>query len=355
MLSGEVRDHFVGQAKACRGLGSPFTARLCLLFADRLDDTSRFGRRIATWPPKTCQADAVALRAAAAFHALVRAGQTPALAQVYPPHEADDAALWAAVESTIASSDDFLFAWLDSPPQTNEVNRSGILLGGALIVAAETGLPLVWHEIGASMGLNLGFDRYAYSLRQGAWGAATSPVRIACEWRGKAPPLDAPLRVLSRAGCDLNPLDARNEADVERLMSYIWADQAERLKRIAAAIDATAAAGIAVEKVGAADWLARRLADFPQSGRAFVVAHTIMWQYMPQAEQARAAKIIAEAGARASADAPLAWLRLEADGESGSAAITLTSWPGGREQMIGRASFHGYWAEWFSRDRAFAG
>lgn len=344
MLAGEIRAHFLGQAKACEGLGSPFTARLCALLADRLDETSRFGRRIATWPPANCRADAVALRAAAALHALVRAGRADALAQVYPPHRADDVALWAAIAATVAASDGFLHDYLDSPPQTNEVNRSGILLGGALIVAAETGLPLAWHEIGASMGLNLSFDRYAYDFGHAEWGEGA--VRVACEWRGAPPPLHAPLRVVSRAGCDVNPLDAANEADRERMLSYIWADQVERLKRIAAAMKATAAAGIHVERSGAADWLAQRLATFPDDGRAVVVAHTIMWQYMPQAEQTRTAAIIAEAGSRATRSAPLAWLRLEADGDSGSAAITLTTWPDGRERLLGRASFHGYWAEW---------
>ena len=32
-----LRDHFMGQATACRGLGSPFTARLCDVFAVRIE------------------------------------------------------------------------------------------------------------------------------------------------------------------------------------------------------------------------------------------------------------------------------------------------------------------------------
>lgn len=341
-----LRDHFMGQAQACRGLGSPFTARLCELFAERIEAGSRFGQRIVGWPAVTCVSDALTLRVAAALHAAVRARLSAALVAAYPPNVTGDDQLWTAIEAAIRDHDGFLHDYLDSPPQTNEVNRSGVLLGGALIVAQETSLPLIWHEIGASMGLNLGFDRYRYDLGAAAWGPPGSAVRIQCEWKGSLPPLDADLRVEVRNGCDVNPLDAANEADRERMLSYIWADQGERLKRIAAAMDATAAAGIHVGKADAADWLARRLADLLRRGRASVIAHTIMWQYMPKGVQDRAAKIIAEAGAKASAAAPLSWLRLEADGQRSSAAVLLTSWPGGGERLIGRASFHGYWVEW---------
>jgi hypothetical protein len=55
-----------------------------------------------------------------------------------------------------------------------------------------------------------------------------------------------------------------------------------------------------------------------------------MWQYMPLEEQQRAQSLIEDAGRRATADAPFAWLRFEADGASDGAALTATIWPGGR-------------------------
>lgn len=45
-----VRSHFRLQAAACERLGSPFTARLCRLLAELLDETSRTGRRVLAWP-----------------------------------------------------------------------------------------------------------------------------------------------------------------------------------------------------------------------------------------------------------------------------------------------------------------
>ena len=60
--------------------------------------------------------------------------------------------------------DHYLADQLSSPPQTNEVARSGIVLGAMLHVAARTGLPLEIFEIGASAGLNLAFDEYVFDL-----------------------------------------------------------------------------------------------------------------------------------------------------------------------------------------------
>ena len=95
-------------------------------------------------------------------------------------------------------------AYIDSPPQTNEVVRSAVLLGGFLVIAAATQMPLALYELGASAGLNMLFDRYAYDLGDGRkWGDASSPVKIAAPWSGAAPALDTPLGIASRQAVDL--------------------------------------------------------------------------------------------------------------------------------------------------------
>ena len=43
-------------------------------------------------------------------------------------------------------------------------------------------------------------------------------------------------RVAWRSGLDLNPLDVRNEDDVEWLETLIWPDQPDRLARFRAAV-----------------------------------------------------------------------------------------------------------------------
>jgi hypothetical protein len=322
-----VLDHFREQAAACRRLGSPFTADLCDLLGERLDDGCRFGARVVAWP-SDARRDALALRACAALHALARSGRAGALAAVYPPRPADPDGRWAAIRAAVAAHDDFLHNYLDSPPQTNEVARSAVLLGGAFAILAATGLPLAWFEIGASMWLNLGFDRHRYDLGALSWGPEDARVR--CDWTGAPPGLDgAPPAVVERAGCDRNPLDPSDPADRERLLSYVWADQAERIGRIEAAIDAAAAGPVRVEAADAADWVERRIAAFPAAGRTFVLAHTVVWQYLPSATRGRVERAMAEAGGRATARAPVAWLRMEGDGDPGSAALDLTLWPGG--------------------------
>jgi hypothetical protein len=340
-----VRAAFRRQAEACDEMGSPFTARLCRAVADNLVADSPAAARILGWPgDPSNRADALPLRLAGALHALVLTGQDAGLAAAYPPGEAPDEALWPAVHAALAAHGGFIAARLDGPPQTNEPMRSAALAPGFLIVAAETGLPLAISEIGASAGLNLAWDRFAYRFGAAAWGDPASPVAIAPDWEGPPPPLPA-LRVAERAGCDRDPLDLADPEAETRLLSFVWADQLARVERVRAAIAVARECGVRVEAADAADWLARRLAA-PRPGLAHVVCHSIMWQYLPAATQARIEALLAEAGARASDEAPLAWLRMEGDGGAPGAAITLTLWPGGRTRLLGRTDFHGRWVRW---------
>jgi hypothetical protein len=98
------------------------------------------------------------------------------------------------------------------PVQTNEVGCSAALLGGFLLVARETGMPLRVLELGASAGLNLLWDRYRYEADGVGWGDPASPVRIADPFvEGSLPPLEVPACVVERGGCDLRPLDPASE------------------------------------------------------------------------------------------------------------------------------------------------
>lgn len=345
-MDGDVLKSFERQAIACRKLGSPFTAEVCDVLAERLDRTSRFGRRILDWQGDS-GTDALALRAAAGFHALKRAGRSEGLAAVYPPVPLDRTALANALLGAIAAEDDFLHNWLDSAPQTNEVARSSVLLGAALILGSELGLPLDWHEVGASMGLNLGFDRYRYDFGSASWGATDSPVLVRSEWRGESPDTSAPVAIRSRAGCDLNPLDPGSPEDRERLLSYIWADQAERLARAGAALDVAAAASWRVERADAADWVAKHLSGSTAPGSVRVLVHTIVWQYLPEATRAAITATMEMAGQQATPETPVAWLRMEADGRD-TAAVRLKLWPGGTDREIARADFHGRSVEWLA-------
>jgi hypothetical protein len=340
-----VRQHFRNQAKACLELGSPFTATLLESAAERLDASGSVGRAILQWPgdPK---ADALALRFAGSLHALVLSGASPALAQAYPGGGAEPGrgTPWPAVAEALDRHGPALLRFLESPPQTNEVARSAVLLGGFLAIARQTGRPLALLEIGASAGLNLHWDGYAYDLGGAGWGAATAPVRLTPEWRGPVPALGA-VDVRQRRGCDRRPVDPGDRRDRLRLRAYVWADQAARLARLDAALAYVARQGTRVEQADAADWVETQLAIRPD-GLATVLYHSVVWQYLPAATQGRIAAALERAGGAARADTPLAWLRMEPAPRGGHAELRLTVWPGGREQRLAHADYHGRWVSW---------
>ena len=343
-----VRQHFRDQAAACRRLGSPFTATLLEMTAERLEESSAVGRAILGWPgdPK---ADALALRFVGSLHALGLSGASPALARVYPGVGADTErdTLWPAVADALDSHDPALLRFLESPPQTNEVARCAVLLGGFLTIARQTGRPLALLEIGASAGLNLHWDDYGYDFGDASWGPATAPLRLEPEWRGP-PPLLGPAEVRMRQGCDRRPIDPSDAHDRLRLRAYVWADQSTRLARLDAALDHVARHGTRVEQADAADWIEARLALRPV-GLTTVLFHSIVWQYLPQVTQQRIEAALPRTGSAAREDTPLAWLRMEPSPGGAHAELRLTIWPGGRARLLASADYHGRWVRWGAR------
>ena len=334
---------FIEQAEACESLGSPFTARLLRLLSGALDRSTAVGARVLDWPGDPAgKADALALRLAGGLHALARSGDDPALAAAYADPPAGDAALRAPILAALTRHEGFLLRWLDSAPQTNEVRRSAALIAAGHWLAAHLGRPMVLSELGASAGLNLLWDHHALIVAGQTFGPAKAPVRLTPDWRGAPPPL-CPPRIAARAGVDLNPLDP--VADRARLMAYIWADQADRLTRTEAALDLAARERPPLARGDAIDWLEGRLAT-PLPGQLHLIFHTVAWQYFPAATKARGEALLAAAGARATHEAPLARLAMEADGTTPGAALTLTLWPGGRVIALGRVDFHGRWVDW---------
>ena len=249
-----------------------------------------------------------------------------------------------AVADALERHEPALLRFLDSPPQTNEVARCAVLLGGFLAVARQTGRPLALLEIGASAGLNLHWDDYGYEIGKASWGPATAPLRLAPEWRGPLPAL-GPVEVRARQGCDRRPIDPSDAHDRLRLRAYVWADQEARLARLNAALEHVAGHGTRVEQADAADWLEARLAARP-AGLATVLFHSIVWQYLPAVAQERIEAALERTGAAANADAPLAWLRMEPSPGGGHTELRLTVWPGAREQVLADADFHGRWVSW---------
>jgi hypothetical protein len=341
-----VRSGFRQQAAACQRLGSPFNALVCTVLADNIDRSTAFGSRVLDWQPDRVLSDAVALRCCATLHAEVRSGEAPRLAAVYPPNAMPaKTSLWAAILDALSLHDAAMTQFLDRPPQTNEIARSAVLLGGFLRIARETSLPLSVFEIGSSAGLNLLFDHYAYDFGAARWGNPAGRIGISCEYTGSLPDLAAPLRVLERAGCDANPLDPTSSADRQRLLASIWPDQPHRLERTEAALVLAAETGIRVEMADAADWAKTKLAQPGPPGVARVLFHSIVRQYLQPATREALRETIMAAGARATPEQPFSWLAME-PGTSQEAALKLMLWPGGQERFLAHVDYHGRWAHW---------
>ncbi|MEO0546918.1 MAG: DUF2332 family protein [Pseudomonadota bacterium] len=337
---------FRTQAFHCRGLGSPFNADLCELLADRLDETTAVGRHVIGWPGEASyRADAVPLRLCGALHALVLTGQDADLAAHYPP-QSDVVPDWALLNDVLVRHEAFILNWMVSPPQTNEVARSNMIMSGLLVVADLFERPMRLLEIGASGGLNLQMDRFDFVLGGQNFGPDSSELLLAPEWTGPPPPASH-LVVESRGGCDINPLDPTSDQDALRLRAYLWPDQKDRVERLNHAMDYARAYPVMVQKTDAISFMENELANL-QTGVTTVFYSTVAWQYLTDADKAKGESLMAQAGALATQESPLVWLRFEGDGQQPGGAISLKAWSGGEplDVVLGRADFHGRWVDW---------
>lgn len=348
------------QAKACANLGSPFNSALLTAAAQDLEAGGPVADLLAPWAGadlKKTFDDAVALRLVGGLHDLVLDGAAPALAATYPTPErpGDPDAAWTAALAAMTQHRDRLADFLSHEPQTNEVRRAICLAPGFLTLARETGLPIRAFEVGASAGLNLNWDRFHYDFGPAQWGDADAKVRLDTDWTGPAPPTDAQVRVIERAACDRRPIDLRDPAERRRLLAYVWPDQIDRLARIRAAVDLALELGVQVEAADAVAWTSAHAA--PRAGAVTCLYHSVFWQYMPPQSQAAMTRTLEALGARATADAPFAWLRME-PGPVGSGGfdppkpnlvgmqVLLTLWPGGETRHLGDAHPHGALVAW---------
>jgi hypothetical protein len=290
------------------------------------------------------------LRLMGSVHRLVLEGKAPSLARFYPSvgGNSDQAAAWDALRQAFVDHAPELQELISRPIQTNEVGRSVALLGGFLLVAAETGLPLRLLEPGASAGLNLRWDRYRYECGENGWGDPRSPVRFTDAFTDRTPILSPMPRIAERRGCDIAPLDPSSPQDQLTLQSYVWADQTMRLERLGAALRLAQEIPVEVTSASAETWIARQLEE-PAPEVATVIYHSIVMQYMEPSAREAFAGSVGDAGARATAKAPLAWLRSEPDGPD-HAAVRLTTWPGGRERVLARSPFHGSPTTWLATE-----
>lgn len=347
-MRSKVLEHFAEQAGFCEPFGSPFTARLIERLAADIEADGPTAALVDAWPTNP-RADALSLRLTGALHDAALSGRAPDLASAYPaakPNWSMDE-VWPLARAFLEREQAWVAAFIRSAPQTNETRRSIGLLAGFLDTAGRHAMPMDTLEIGASAGLNLHWDRFAYRTDSWTWGGESAVV-VDTDWRGAAPNLDARIAVRRRAGCDLNPLDVRDPTQRLRLRSYIWPDQPERLARFDGAADMAIASGVSIERADAAEWLEKRLGSRARDA-VTVVYHSIFYQYPPRETRQRIAEVIAAAG-EANA-APLVWLRFEPEPvlggprESVRVLVDTITWPGAERRILASTDGHARFVE----------
>ncbi|RZU74138.1 hypothetical protein EV384_2580 [Micromonospora kangleipakensis] len=168
--------------------------------------------------------------------------------------------------------------------QTNEPGRCAVLLP----VLAALPQPLALLEVGASAGLCLYPDRYAYRYGDHQRGSG-EPV-LECAATGMAPPTRLP-DVVWRAGLDLNPLDVSDPADLAWLDALIWPEHTHRRARLRAAAAVAAAEPPVLMRGDLVDDLPALAAQVP-AGATLVVFHTSVLYQVPAPRRAAFVEVV---------------------------------------------------------------
>nr|WP_155135082.1 DUF2332 domain-containing protein [Pseudovibrio flavus] len=159
--------------------------------------------------------------------------------------------------------------------QTNEPARCAVLLP----LLASLPQPLALLEVGASAGLCLFPDRYAYDYDGTSVGLKEDGPVFQCSVSGAVPvPPELP-EVVWRAGLDLNPLDIGSSDARDWLATLVWPEHAERRKRLLRAMDVVAQNPPLLVQGDVRDGLPNLLEQMPD-GATPVVFHSAVLSYV---------------------------------------------------------------------------
>jgi len=243
----------------------------------------------------------------------------------------------------LGHADEVLATMAAHRTQTNEVGRCALLLP---LLAALPG-PLALVEVGASAGLCLLPDRYAYDYGGTILGDPASPVRLSCQPHGPVPIPAMPPEVVWRRGIDLSPVDLGDPDAVRWLESCVWPDQPHRLARLRAAMAVARTDPPLVVPGDLLDQVGPVVAQAP-AGATVVVFHAAALVYLPPPDRRRFAALMAEL--------PAVWLSAEGSGVVPALAARLGRAPTpdpavflvgrGPSRLLALADPHGAWLRW---------
>jgi len=295
---------------------------------------------------------APALRLLAALHRLVLSGQAPELAVYYPSVGGNAAPedAWTVAEATLRAHADDLGVVLRRGVQTNEPGRSAVLFGVLLWIADHYRLPVRLLEIGASAGLNLLAEKFAYRSSGSLLGDPDSPLVFEGPWVGTPVPDPAEaqtyLQVVERRGCDIAPIDATSRDGQLALLSYIWPDEPKRLARMRAALEVAERFPPVVDAAAAGPWIRQVLPGSPPH-TVQLVWQSVFAQYLSSEDRDDLVAAMEDAGAKATEATPLVWARMEPSTDPVQGfGVSVMCWPDGKETLLARSGDHGPPVRW---------
>ena len=207
---------------------------------------------------------AIHLRLLAGVFRLVLTGRAEELVAFYPclGGSALASQAWPVIREVIGAHVDEMHAALAVPPQTNEVGRSAALLAGLFDLVAASGVRRIrLLEVGASAGLNLLLDHYAYRGDSWQFGFTDSKIQFVDSIEGPVQPEH--FMITSRAGCDLHPVDATTADGRLLLTSFVWPFDLDRHQRLSLALAIAAVHPVRIDRASAIRWLRYALTDEP--------------------------------------------------------------------------------------------
>ena len=329
------------QARACDRLGSPMYARvLDGLKNDYLARGICFA--LLHGSSERPVHDAIPLRLLGALHCLVLEGRCKHLGEQYPSTGGSpNSSIIADVIQAIDENRDYIATQLSQQVQTNEAARaiSHIAIAHWLTQLNVATFQLL--EIGASAGLTMSFDSYAYNLGTSIVGDPNSAL---CFELGDTdipfPVSTTPAKCVSRKGVDIASIDINNDSNVTRLLSFVWPDQTERFNRLKKAMAISKTLQHQIDNESVDTWLPRQLnADH---GTPILVFHSIVWQYLGTEVQSSVRETLCAAGEHRRKDSPLVWARMEPNGPM--ADLRATVWNGSdnaQEFVLADIGYHG--------------
>jgi hypothetical protein len=292
-------------------------------------------------------------------HGVARDHELLKLLEPLPPAKQQPNLLFAAVlylggrqpdygafrQFVLDHADQVVATMLARRTQTNEVGRCALLLP---LLASLPG-PLALVEVGASAGLCLLPDRYAYDYAGTIVGDPAAPLRLACQPFGPVPIPAQPPEVVWRRGIDLAPIDLADPDEVRWLECCIWPDQPHRLARLQAAVQVARPDPPVVVRGDLLELVGPVVAQAPDDATV-VVFHAAVLVYLPGPGRQRFAELMA--------DLPAVWIWAEGPGvvlqpperlhripEPDQARFLFGEGP---RRLVGLADPHGSWLQWLN-------